>query len=184
MFRIYERILKTDPNVHLLIVGQGAEQAVYEKEVEQRGLSQIHFLGYIQTETLHKVLAITDCFIFHTLWDPFGVVLSEAMAAELPAVSSIYASATRDLIEEGVTGFRIDPKNTEASALAVLKVLRMTPEERKILGKKAYERVKQCDVEPSADAIIRFLDSVRHPRGHSGSIPEVNSIKRVHEEHS
>jgi glycosyltransferase involved in cell wall biosynthesis len=184
MFRIYERILKTDPNVHLLIVGQGAEQAVYEKEVEQRGLSQIHFLGYIQTETLHKVLAITDCFIFHTLWDPFGVVLSEAMAAELPAVSSIYASATRDLIEEGVTGFRIDPKNTEASALAVLKVLRMTSEERKILGKKAYERVKQCDVEPSADAIIRFLDSVRHPRGHSGSIPEVNSIKRVHEEHS
>lgn len=183
MFRIYKQILETQPNAYLLIVGQGPDQALYEKEVRQKGFSRVHFLGYIQTEKLHKVLAIADCFIFHTLWDPFGVVLSEAMAAELPSVSSIYASATRDLIEEGVTGFRIDPKNVEASAVAIMKVLEMTPEERKGLGKRAYERVKQCDVEPAADAIIHFLDSMGHPQGHSGNIRKVNSIEQVHEEH-
>jgi len=157
LFQIYERLVSARPDVCLLVIGDGPERARYERQVLERGWRRVHFIGFVQPDELHHYLAIGDVFVFHTLYDPFGLVLSEAMAAELPVVSSIYASATRDLIEEGVNGFRIDPKDIEPSAAVILKVLEMTTEERAAMGRAAYARVLRFDVEKSADAIVQFI---------------------------
>jgi glycosyltransferase involved in cell wall biosynthesis len=105
-------------------------------------------------------LAIADVFVFPTLYDTFGAVLSEAMAAEIVVVSSVHAAATRDLVDDGVTGFRIEPKDAEASAATILKVLNMTPGERSVVGRAAYERVKQTDISVSADSIVGYLEAL------------------------
>ena len=160
LFQIYERLVAVRPDISLLVIGDGPERARYEQRVRERGWRRVHFIGFVQSDEMHRYLAIGDLFLFHTLYDPFGLVLSEAMAAELPAVSSVHAVSTQDLVQEGVTGFRIDPKDAESSAAAVLKVLGMTPERRAIMGRTAYECVRQFDVEKSADAIVQFIHTL------------------------
>jgi glycosyltransferase involved in cell wall biosynthesis len=170
LFQIYERIVASRPDVSLLVIGDGPERARYERLVFERGWRRVHFIGFVQSDDIHQYLAIADVFVFHTLYDPFGLVLSEAMAAELPAVSSIYASATRDLIEDGATGFRIDPKDIGSSAAMILKVLVMKPEERTAMGRAAYTKVKQCDAEASGETIVRFVQSLVRPEMRKGTL--------------
>ena len=164
LFAIYEAVMKQRPNVALLIVGDGPDRAIYESYVRSQNWEHVHFLGFRQAEEVVKYLALADLFIFHTLADPFGAVLSEAMAAELPVISSIHAAATKDLVDDGVTGFRIDPRNVEGSAETLLCVLDMTPSERAALGRAAYERVRRYDIDTTADHMVEFLKSLRQVR--------------------
>jgi glycosyltransferase involved in cell wall biosynthesis len=161
LFSIYEKIVMQRPGVSLIIVGDGPERPTYEAYVRSKNLRHVHFLGYRQVDEVVKFLALADVFVFPTLLDRFGAVLSEAMAAELPVISSIYASATTDLVDDGVTGFRIDPRNAERSAETVLHVLAMTFSERAALGREAYERVRCHDIDSTADHMVGFLKSLR-----------------------
>jgi glycosyltransferase involved in cell wall biosynthesis len=157
LFAIYAEIVRRRPDVFLLIVGNGPERAEHEASVRTHGWTRVQFLGFQQAEEVVKLLTLADVFVFHTLCDPFGAVLSEAMAAGVPAVSSVYAGATRDLIEDGVTGFRIDPKDPTSAAATITKVLDLPPEQIASLRRAAYDRVKISDIEPSADRMVAFL---------------------------
>lgn len=184
LFNIYQRLLKVWPEASLVIVGDGPDRSNCEKEARENAWPNVHFAGFVQPSELTPFFSIADVFVFPTLFDHFGAVLSEAMASELPVASSIYAAGTHDLIEEGITGFKIDPKNAEISAAVILKILEMKPEERRALGKRAYEKVKRCDIEISADEIIRFLGSVIHSQGYSNEIREMTTNERVYEQDS
>ena len=164
LFAIYEVVVKQRPDVSLLIVGDGPDRAIYESHVRSQNWKNVHFLGFRQADEVVKYLALADLFVFHTLSDPFGAVLSEAMAAELPVISSIYASATTDLVNDGVTGFCIDPKHTELSAQVLLRVLAMTSSERAALGRAAYERVRCHDIDSTADHMVDILKALRQVR--------------------
>jgi glycosyltransferase involved in cell wall biosynthesis len=169
LFKIYQRILESSPEASLLIVGDGPDQLLYEKEARDRGWHNVHFIGFIQEAELPHYLAISDLFIFHTLYDTFGLVLSEAMAAKLLAVSSLHAAATHDLIEEGITGFRIDPRETESAASIILRALKMTEGEKASITEAAYAKVKESDIELSAEIMIRFMESLFEYKGKIGS---------------
>lgn len=160
LFAIYQYILQIRPEASLVIVGDGPDRQIYEKEAHERGWTNIHFTGFAQPAELTQFYSISDVFVFHTLFDHFGAVLSEAMASGLPSVASIYAAGAHDLIDEGVTGFKIDPKQTEASATKILKLLEMSAEAKRIMGQAAYMRVKQCDIESSAERMIEFMESL------------------------
>ncbi len=171
LFQMYRRLLEVWPQASMIIVGDGPDKARYESNAKACGWGNVHFVGFKQTLELIRFLGIADLFVFPTLGDPFGAVLSEAMAAGLPVVSSVYAAATRDLVEDGVSGFRIDPKDTEASAAAILKVLDMDPQHRAALGEAAYLRVKQFDIPASAESMVGFMESVRRGRRRGADHP-------------
>lgn len=170
LFTIYKAVIKQRPDTSLLIVGDGPDRAKYESYVRSQDWKHVHFLGFRQTDEVVKYLALADLFIFHTLSDPFGAVLSEAMAVELPVVSSIHAAATRDLVEEGVTGYQIDPLNSKQSADVILQVLAMTPAERFALGRAGYERVRRHNIDATADHMVDFLKSLRQMRLKQSSV--------------
>jgi glycosyltransferase involved in cell wall biosynthesis len=158
LFAMYGEILRSHPQATLLVVGDGPQRRAYEAQVRERRWSNVHFLGFQQSEEVARILALADVFIFPTLADPFGAVLSEAMAAEVPVVASIHAAATLDLVEDGVSGFRIDPRDVPASIAVVRRVLELSEAERTALGARAYMRVKQFDIVPTAEAMVGYLE--------------------------
>ncbi|MBX3237147.1 MAG: glycosyltransferase family 1 protein [Nitrospiraceae bacterium] len=157
LFDLYERLLRTHPTASLLIAGDGRDRARYQEEARRRAWDNVHFAGFVQASDLPAYFAVSDAFIFHTLYDPFGLVLSEAMAAGVPAVSSVHAMATLDLVEDGVTGYRIDPRDPDASAAAVRRLLDLPEQRRTAMIDAAYARVLPCDSRASADRIVEFL---------------------------
>ncbi len=160
LFAIYREVIKVRPEVTLLIVGDGPCREEYEKLARRERWTHVRFLGHLQEDDLARCFAFADLFVFPTRYDAYGLVLAEAMAAELPVLSSIYAAATRDLVDEGTTGFTIEPGKTTESAKTLLNVLAMSDEERHAIGRAAYARVRRSDAGPTADRIIRFLRTI------------------------
>jgi glycosyltransferase involved in cell wall biosynthesis len=157
LFKLYERVLETQPQTTLFIAGNGPQAEEYQNLVRDKGWNNVKFLGFQQSTDLAKYVALADVFVFPTLVDPFGAVLPETMAAGIPAVSSIYAYSTRDLILEGENGFRIDPKNINDAADKVLAILNLPRERWEQMGKKANEAASKFTFERSATEIVNYL---------------------------
>ena len=164
LFEIYEKILVHIPTASILIVGDGPQRADLEKLVLNRGWRNVHFTGFQQPATLIKYLSVADLFIFHTLHDPFGAVVTEAMSAGLPVVSSIYGAVTTDFVQNGVSGYCIDPRNAEQSAEAILRALRMTEAQKEIMVEKAYARAAMTTFDSEAERMTRFVESLCQER--------------------
>ena len=160
LLAIYERVVSHQPEASLVLVGDGPDRSAYETIVQERQLRHVHFIGFVSQETLPRYLALADVFVFPTLSDTYGAVLAEAMAAEVPVVSSIFAAATADLVQEGVNGYSITPTMHASAAQRVLDILALSPEERRRMGRAGYQSIKDTDIEPSAEAIVEFLRSV------------------------
>jgi glycosyltransferase involved in cell wall biosynthesis len=78
------------PNVYLLIVGQGKDEARLRRLARQSGLaSQVHFTGFIPHEELPAYLSAADIFVMPTLCvEALPMALLEAMACGLPIIAS------------------------------------------------------------------------------------------------
>ena len=76
---------------------------------------RVQFLGVLTGEKKFAVYAESDVLCHPTSFDTFPIVILEAMAAGLPVVST-YHSGIPDMVDDGETGFLVEPH--DASALA------------------------------------------------------------------
>ena len=159
---LYGRVLAIHPNVSLVLVGDGPDRAAYESLCRERSWKHVHFVGHVEPSSLSRYLALGDLFLFPTLSDTFGAVLSEAMAAELPVLSSTHAAATADLVRNRANGWVFDPRHPESGSDRVLEFLALPAAQQRTMGQAAYQAVCHTDVAPSADSMVRFLESIAH----------------------
>jgi UDP-glucose:(heptosyl)LPS alpha-1,3-glucosyltransferase len=93
------------PGVWLALVS-GSDRAADEAVARELGVAdRVRFVPF--SKQVMRYFAAADVFVFPTLYDPFGLVIAEAMAAGLPVVTSRAAGAA-DLIRDGESGFLTD----------------------------------------------------------------------------
>ena len=160
LFELYARVQAVRPDVSLVIVGDGPDRPAYESLCRDRAWRRVEFVGHVEPAVLSRYLALGDLFVFPTLSDTFGAVLSEAMAAELPVLASIHAAASHDLVRDGVNGWRFDPQNVAGGVARVMEFLELPPCDRQAMGLAAYEAIRRTDIEPSAEIMAEFLRSL------------------------
>ncbi|WP_028584068.1 glycosyltransferase family 4 protein [Desulfogranum mediterraneum] len=80
------------------VVGAGPALASY-----QRDYPEVRFTGVQQGESLARLLAAADVFVFPSLTDTFGVVLLEAMACGVP-VAAFPVTGPRHIVKNGFNG--------------------------------------------------------------------------------
>lgn len=96
----------------LIMVGDGPFFPEIIDFSKKNNLSKrVWLVGFKQKEELIKYYALADIFLFPSLREPYGIVLSEALASGLFVLSSRYAGATYDLVKEGENGYVVDPKD-------------------------------------------------------------------------
>jgi glycosyltransferase involved in cell wall biosynthesis len=110
------------PSAKFLIVGEGETRPAIEREVADLGLgSCVTVAG--RREDVADILRAMDVFVLCSYSvECFPMALLEAMAAGRPAVSTAVGGVP-EMIEEGVTGFLVPPRDPKALADSLLKVL-------------------------------------------------------------
>ncbi|MBN2183709.1 MAG: glycosyltransferase family 4 protein [Candidatus Krumholzibacteriota bacterium] len=102
----------------LLIAGSGRLRKKLERYAEKRGVSgRIVFTGFV--EEMKSFMAGIDIFLLSSLWEGFGYVLIESMASGVPVVA-FDLSSTREIIEDGKTGFLVPPGEVQEMAEKVI----------------------------------------------------------------
>ncbi len=91
----------------------------------------------------------------HTAWyEPFGLVLLEAMAAGLPCVT-LDGKGNRDLIEDGRNGFLLEREDASAFADRIVELA--TDRERyREISAYAQEFAKTYDIDAATDRLVDF----------------------------
>lgn len=110
------------PEVHLLLVGDGEMRGELEKQAE-KSKARIHFIGAKQQATLKKYYAAADMFCRPAHSEGLGIVFLEALRAGLPVVAT-RVGGIPSIIEDGVHGILVEPRNVDALTSAIGDVLK------------------------------------------------------------
>lgn len=120
-------VAERHPHVKFLIIGDavfGTEAFKNEllKLVDKLGISsRVIFTGFRSDVPL--LLRALDILVHASITpEPFGLVIIEGMAVEIPVVASVHGGV-KEIIDDGMDGFLVDPSNTEALAGRLLELL-------------------------------------------------------------
>ena len=109
-------------NAKLVIVGGGNREHLVRLAAAVGLEDQILFTGFVPDEDLIKIYRIIDVACFPSLYEPFGIVALEAMAAKVPVVVSD-AGGLPEVVRNGITGVTTYAGNPNSLADGVLKLL-------------------------------------------------------------
>lgn len=138
-------VVQTLPAARLVLVG-GAQQATADYSAELRSTAagpqlagKVIFAG--ERTDVPRLMAACDIFVMASLWEGFGLVFLEAMAAGKPIVAT-NVSAVPEAVADGETGVLVPPNDSRAFAEAILRLCG-DPAERRRLGDNGYRRVRE-----------------------------------------
>lgn len=99
-----------DLPVEVVIAGAGPQEPLLRRIATEN----VTFLGNVERDALPQIYADSDIAVVPSRSETWGMALNEAALAGLPLVSSTVVGGSRDLIEEGVNGFRVPPDDPAA----------------------------------------------------------------------
>ena len=107
------------------MIGDGPERQNAERLCRQLGIcNDVRFLG--KQDAIEELLAICDLFVIPSENESFGLAALEAMACEVPVISS-NSGGLPEVNIHGVTGFLSDPGNIEEMARYAIQLLENEP---------------------------------------------------------
>ncbi|MBE0517274.1 MAG: glycosyltransferase family 4 protein [Methanophagales archaeon] len=139
MPRILGSCSRAHGDVKLLIVGEGPMRPQLERDAVYLGVSNhVVFTGYLDDYTVRSLLKAADVVVLPSLYEPFGIVALEAMAARTPVVASDVGGLS-ELLGNG-EGIKVPPDNSESLADIIINILCVDDERRRIEREKMVAR--------------------------------------------
>lgn len=97
LIRAFKKVEETIPNAKLVIIGEGELKEKLEKLVTDLKLDgKVIFAGYIPNP--HIVLKYSEIFVFPSIFEGLGNVLLEALAFEMPIISTDCVAGPREIL--------------------------------------------------------------------------------------
>ena len=153
--------LKKEVNAHVLMVGQGPSQAMIKAAFERSGLGErLHLTGFLYKKDLVDAYFSMDVFAFASLSETQGVVLLEAMAAGVPAVT-VDAPGVREVVKNHFNGRVIDDPDQRKFVDALAGIAHCPPEELRALKQHAKETVKDYSMSSCAQHMLKVYEGLR-----------------------
>jgi phosphatidylinositol alpha-mannosyltransferase len=170
LLHAYSQLVTRDPDVRLIIAGDGPDREKLEYLASDLDLGNVTFTGYVTDEEKIQLLHEADLFCAPALYgESFGIVLLEAMACGLVTVAGNnpgYASVLQDIGSLSL----VNPKDAEEFARR-LDVMLHDEELRSLWKKWAADQVRQYNYPRIVDQYLEIYETAytRHAQADSNS---------------
>ncbi|HLO60725.1 MAG TPA: glycosyltransferase family 4 protein [Bacteroidales bacterium] len=149
---------KNGKDFTLLVAGEGPELENLKNAARIQGIEeQVNFMGFVSS--IRPFMNSTDIFILPSLWEGFGYVTIEAMAAGKPVIA-FNTGSNPEIIEDTKTGLLVSPIDAASLAEKIIWLL-SHPTEREAMGKNGRMRVEQlfeCAI--TDDRVEKYLTDI------------------------
>lgn len=132
----------------------GEPTEVHQAFCEERGLKNVHFVGFKKKEALEEYYKAADLLVLPTKSDVWGLVINEAMAQGLPVVTTDKCVAGVELVKDGVNGYIVPVDDNDALAEAINRVL---SEDYRKMGQASLEAIRPYTIENMAKAHVEIF---------------------------
>ncbi len=134
------RVLAAFPQVRFVVAGTGGYLETAWRRASELGVSdKVHFTGFIPDSYRDRLFRVADVAVFPSLYEPFGIVALEAMAAKTPVVVS-NVGGLAEVVTHNETGLLVYPDNPDSLAWGILETL-YHPDWAAARAANAYRRV-------------------------------------------
>lgn len=121
LFRIYDKAEEQRMQVNFIVAGSG----VAEPEAREH-MKKAYFMGFLDQDTLGKLYASCDVFVFPSVSETYGNVVAEASACGcIPVIAR--GGGSQALVDDGKTGFLCEPGNPDDYIDKIKRVLDNEP---------------------------------------------------------
>jgi glycosyltransferase involved in cell wall biosynthesis len=154
-------------NAWLAIAGEGPLRASLEEEAKSLGISaRVRFLGFVNQTALPEVYRSADLFVLPSDYEPFGVVVNEAMLCGCPVIVSDRVGARFDLVREGQTGF-VFPVGEISSLARILRDVLPDRHRLQVISKAATQRMASWSPRDNIEASVEAIEQAVRLRSSS-----------------
>ncbi|PZU92851.1 MAG: glycosyl transferase [Pseudanabaena sp.] len=144
------------PDLHLAVVGN-LEKSTYPQMVKSLKLEErVHFLGY--RSDIAKIMQVVDFFVFPSRYEPFGMVVTEAMASGLPVIIT-KASGVADIVTPDC-GVTLTDSEDILALTSALKKLSSEKSLRREMGQSARAIAEQHPWNTKSCEYVDLFESV------------------------
>ncbi|MCX6779471.1 MAG: glycosyltransferase family 4 protein [Candidatus Magasanikbacteria bacterium] len=139
----FKKFIKTNPNSKLIIIGDGPERNSLAKQIQRNNLNQ----QVILTGTLpnaHQYLKALDIFVLSSIKEGFPYAILEAMAAQVPIITTSVGSIP-EILKNEENALIIQPSNSSDLASSLDKLIK-NPQLAQKLSEHAHQTVKRFNL--------------------------------------
>lgn len=119
----YEEVKRKVNDIALLIVGDGAERENLFDLVETHHINDVIFVGYRTFPKMAEYYKMADVFVLPSSYEPWGLVVNEAMIMGLPVIVSDKVGCRVDLVVDEENGYIFESDNCLDLATKMNKIL-------------------------------------------------------------
>lgn len=142
------------------IIGEGPEREPLAQLSRRLGVDDmVTFLGTVDHQVLKGAFQACQAFVFPTLQDFVGRVVVEALSAGTPVVVSPMTGAVGTVVQDGVNGIVVDPR--DASALAEAMHRAADPDTSRLLRNGVRQTSAALDPEAVAEVLLSAIARAR-----------------------
>jgi len=163
--------LKESPGAHFLVAGAGPSETMIRETFRKPGLDdRLHMAGTRQGRELVDTYHAMDLFAFASHTETQGMVLTEGMAAGLPAVA-LDAPGAREVVRDFENGRLLHDERVEAFVGALDWIARQTPTAREALRRAARQTAENYAMPRCAEHALRIYQSLVERNGRRRWVP-------------
>ena len=136
------QVLREHPKAKFVITGTGGLLDTLRRRAWELGVGdKVLFTGFVSDEDRDRLFKVASCAVFPSLYEPFGIVALEAMAARTPVVVSL-VGGLQEVVTHAKTGITVYPDNAESLAWGISHTL-SRPDWAAQRAEAAYRLVQQ-----------------------------------------
>lgn len=147
-----------EPWPYLLYVGDGEERGHLEGRARALGWKSVRFLGFRNQSELPRYYDLCDVFVLPSEYEPWGLVVNEAMNAGKPVVVSDRMGCAPDLVRDGENGF-VYPAGDVQALTGRLKRLISDPALARRMGERSRQIIDRWDFEADVQGLLAAVRS-------------------------
>jgi glycosyltransferase involved in cell wall biosynthesis/UDP-N-acetylglucosamine transferase subunit ALG13 len=134
-------VIEAYPRVNFIIAGEGSLHSPLQNQINELGLSkQVHLIGHLSDrQQMARLYRGAAAYVHPSHYEGLPTVLLEAMACGRPVVATAVSGAL-DVVQDGWNGLLVPPRNPEAMAQAIGRILGLAGF-RKKLSENAYTTI-------------------------------------------
>lgn len=136
------KVLSRHPRTKFVIAGKGPYAEQLHRQAVHTGIAdRVYFTGYIDDETRNSLYGWASAAVFPSLYEPFGIVALEGMAARAPVIVADTGGLS-EIVEHGVDGLKFYPGNSQSLADMICWLLQ-DAQLAENLRRRAFQKVRE-----------------------------------------
>lgn len=156
LIQVWEKVHQQMPDWRLDIFGQGEWQEILQGMIDKRGLQETVKLNG-PTKNIGQEYSESSMIVMSSHYEGFPMVMIEAMACGLPAVSFDFKCGPKDIIKEGENGLVVPDGDIDGLAKAMMTLMR-DDELRRKMGENAKRVVETFSEAKVMDKWVRLYE--------------------------